>query len=214
VVILLDSKLDDYILIESHLVGDFVALLSGCAPLGAGDSSPELDCLIEELCERGSITSDIHLGKPLEFLEMIANNLELPGPRIDAIPKVGWPDIAAMALAVLTAFFFLKIRNVHAALRHVRKLKARGRAGSPARDPSDLVEIYHRIRPVFYSSKDQCLFNSLVLILFLARSGIYPSWCFGVKINPFLAHCWVEDEHWLYNDQYMRTLRFTPIMRV
>ena len=216
VVILLDSKLDDYILIESHLATNFVALLSDGAALHHHRSrSDEFQSLVEELCDRSLITSDLCCGKPLEFLDMIANGLEIPGPRIDALPKIRLHDITAMAAAVIRAFFLLKIRDIHAAIQYVRKLQTRGLSHrSSARDPSELVEIYHRVRPIFYSSKDQCLFNSLVLIIFLAKHSIYPSWCFGVKINPFLAHCWVEDEQWLYNDQYMRTYRYTPIMRI
>ena len=52
------------------------------------------------------------------------------------------------------------------------------------------------------------------MIHFLAKYGIYPNWVFGVRLHPFEAHCWVEDESLLYNDQFSRTDGFTPIMKV
>jgi Transglutaminase-like superfamily len=216
-VILLDSKSDDYILIEPELAPGFLAMLRRGGLRAAGDcpSSPAgLADLIGELESRGSITPAAQEGKPFELLELIPNSLELPGPRIDAIPRISSGHVAAMVLALIKTAYLLRIRGLRSAIRHVLHLKATHSSRDSRHDPSDLVEIYHRVRPFFYSAKNKCLFNSLSMIIFLSRYGVVPDWWFGVKLKPFEAHCWVEDERWLYNDQYARTWRYTPIMRV
>ena len=216
VVILLDSETDDYILIDASATPRFLALLSESVGMERFEQTieQELVLLLDELERHGSITSDARRGKPLEILSMISCSREIPGPHIDAIPKVGFGHVIAMAIAMATTFYLLRIRGLKSALQFVEKLKAKENIVNSRYDIRDIVEIYHRVRPFFYSSKDMCLFNSLSMIIFLSKYGSFPAWCFGVSVKPFQAHCWVEDDQWLYNDQYARIWRFTPIMRV
>jgi len=54
-----------------------------------------------------------------------------------------------------------------------------------------LVCVFGSLR-LFYPRSYLCLFDSLALIHFLARSNLYPDWVFGVRAEPFEAHCWVQ----------------------
>jgi hypothetical protein len=212
-VILLDSLSDDYILVEPHLALAFIEIISGArdpySPLNG-----EIAELVRNLERRGSITSDPDSGKPLEIESMFTGNLEVPGPHIAAIPKARGHHVLNVIWGLGAAFYLLNIRGLPGATRHLSGLRVKSRSIKRTADASELVEIYHRVRPFFYSAKDKCLFNSLSMILFLSRYGIVPYWCFGVKLNPFEAHCWAEDEKYLYNDRYSRTWRFTPIMKI
>jgi hypothetical protein len=58
------------------------------------------------------------------------------------------------------------------------------------------------------------LFDSLALVHFLRGFGFHPQWVFGVKLDPFGAHCWVQQDGGLLNDELDRTTLFTPIMVV
>ena len=212
-IVLLDSRTDDYILIEARLVPGFLSFLSPGAhkDIGAAD---DLTDLMKTLEERGSISAEPREGKPFELIQRPRHNLEIPGPMIGAIPRVAAHHVVNMLLALLKTVYLLRICGLASALRYAGRLKTGNLSGGPRGDPSDLVEIYNRVRPFFYSAKNRCLFNSLSMIIFLSKYGIVPGWWFGVKLKPFEAHCWVEDEQWLYNDQYARTWRYAPIMRV
>jgi hypothetical protein len=67
---------------------------------------------------------------------------------------------------------------------------------------------------LFYPRPYLCLFDSLALIHFLARFGLYPDWVFGVQADPFEAHCWVQAGSVVLNDTVERVSAFTPIMYV
>jgi hypothetical protein len=62
--------------------------------------------------------------------------------------------------------------------------------------------------------KDQCLFNSLFLIQFLACYRVYPDWYFGVRLNEFYAHCWIQDRNVIYDDFIQLTCQNQAIMVV
>lgn len=73
---------------------------------------------------------------------------------------------------------------------------------------------FRRIRPLFYSSRNACLFDSLVLVHFLARYNLFPIWIVGVKARPFGAHSWVQEEALVLNDLPETVRAFTPILAV
>lgn len=61
---------------------------------------------------------------------------------------------------------------------------------------------------------DACRFRSLVLMNYLTRSGIAPDWVFGVRLCPFSAHCWVEYNGVILNEDSDTVAEFRPIMSV
>ena len=77
-----------------------------------------------------------------------------------------------------------------------------------------LVEAFARYRVFLFSSKDECLYDSLALLEFLAHYGIYPDWVFGVQTRPFAAHCWVQHGDIVFNDTVEHVRGYTPIMVV
>jgi hypothetical protein len=72
---------------------------------------------------------------------------------------------------------------------------------------------YHfsRYRPL-YPKDYLCLFDSLALLLYLARYDLYPMWVFGVREAPFFAHCWVQVGPIVLNDHLDKVIPYTPIM--
>lgn len=65
-----------------------------------------------------------------------------------------------------------------------------------------------------FRSNNACLFDSLTLINFLAYFGIFPQWIFGVRSDPFAAHCWVQQDGMVFNDSIEHVIRYKPIMVV
>jgi hypothetical protein len=57
-----------------------------------------------------------------------------------------------------------------------------------------------------------CLTDSLALAAFMATRGISADLVFGVKLDPFAAHCWLQNRHAILNDGADGVTDFTPIM--
>ncbi|MCC4595404.1 lasso peptide biosynthesis B2 protein [Xanthomonas campestris pv. phormiicola] len=76
----------------------------------------------------------------------------------------------------------------------------------------ELTERFHGLTPFFYTSYDACFFTSLFLVKYLSRFGLSADWVFAVRLVPFSAHCWVEFDHVVLNEDYDKTLAFKPIM--
>ncbi len=75
-----------------------------------------------------------------------------------------------------------------------------------------LVELYNFLRP-FYPRNYVCLFDCLALIEFLAKWRIFPDWVFGVTVDPFQAHCWVQHGDVVLCDTLSFSARwYSPIM--
>jgi hypothetical protein len=78
---------------------------------------------------------------------------------------------------------------------------------------SDLFQIFRTLRP-YYPRKHLCLFDSLALLHFLSRYSEFPHWVYGVKLEPFYAHCWVQAGDVVVNDIVDNVRAYTPIMSV
>ncbi|MBS0418581.1 MAG: lasso peptide biosynthesis B2 protein [Proteobacteria bacterium] len=114
----------------------------------------------------------------------------------DAPAKTAVPVNARYALQILRLFlrsaFWLKRGRLDTALAHLRQLHS---TYTPTRSPDesiDLVRSFNAIRPYIYSSKDQCLLDSLILTQFLLNQGVSATFFIGVRILPFAAHSWVQ----------------------
>ena len=60
----------------------------------------------------------------------------------------------------------------------------------------------------------QCLYRAFALLDFLRRDGLSAQWVFGVRTWPFSAHCWLQCEDLLLDDDLDRVALYTPIMAV
>ncbi len=117
--------------------------------------------------------------------------------------------------ASFTASWKLRRYSMQRTVNSVEQRKAR-RYSSRHRDRytlRDLVSIFDGLRP-YYVRKYLCLFDSLALVEFLALYRFYPTWVFGVRTEPFNAHCWVQDESYVLNDSLETVRTYTPIMAV
>lgn len=59
-----------------------------------------------------------------------------------------------------------------------------------------------------------CLVDSLALSAFLARRGLHADLVFGVKLDPFAAHCWLQNDEAVLTDGADSVATFTPILVV
>jgi hypothetical protein len=59
-----------------------------------------------------------------------------------------------------------------------------------------------------------CVPDSLALIRLLWRKGLDADLYFGVRLDPFAAHCWVQAGDCLLSDPLANVLSFTPVFRL
>jgi hypothetical protein len=117
-------------------------------------------------------------------------------------------------LAAAKAQALLKWRPIEAVVARVEQRKQRAESKFDLDAARPIVKAFLYLRPLFFTSKDECLFDSLVLIELLASHRLFPLWLFGVSTNPFRAHSWVQAGEHVLNDQPERVCRFTPILAV
>jgi hypothetical protein len=67
---------------------------------------------------------------------------------------------------------------------------------------------------ILRSGADRCLPRSIALSLCLSKAGIAADLIFGVRLGPFIAHCWVQRGGAVLNDTVEGVARFTPILVV
>jgi hypothetical protein len=81
-------------------------------------------------------------------------------------------------------------------------------------DAKKMLVVFLRLRIWFYTADRRCLFDSLVLALFLSRKKIPCTFVIGVSTKPFLAHAWVQIGELVLNDTAEHVQTFTPILAV
>jgi hypothetical protein len=95
------------------------------------------------------------------------------------------------------------------ARRPRRQRATNGRAGEGL-DAARQFLATRRLAP----AAPRCLPDSLALLDHLARRGLGGELVFGVKLNPFSAHCWVQRGDLVLNDALDHVTLHTPILVV
>lgn len=138
----------------------------------------------------------------------------LPPPRTTALrPTYPHPRVRDARDAVVALWdLFRTYRG-----RSFAQLLEAARAGPPPHlvdRPPDLLGLLDGFQrwapyaPVTY----KCLLRSFLLLRYLHRHGQNAAWVFGVTTWPFDAHCWLQVEDVVLDDELDRVARYTPLM--
>ncbi|WP_437559922.1 lasso peptide biosynthesis B2 protein [Acidithiobacillus sulfuriphilus] len=76
------------------------------------------------------------------------------------------------------------------------------------------IEVYARIFKTFHtilSPNATCLISSISGLLFFQYNDIQTSIIFGVKVDPFRAHCWLEWNKMIINEPESVVAEYSPI---
>jgi hypothetical protein len=82
----------------------------------------------------------------------------------------------------------------------------------PPERARELILIVRYLRPLLYVAESKCLLSSLILSEFLSLYGIRTTLVFGVKMGPFEAHCWLQQDGYVLNGHPEAIANFTPIL--
>lgn len=122
--------------------------------------------------------------------------------------------VIRLVAAILSVALLLRIGK----LKFIVSLLQRTSEGArEAADPGALrthraLASFFALRPWLYTARENCLFDSLVLRLFLAKSGVSSVFVIGASTRPFRAHAWVQILDCVVNDCAERVLEFTPML--
>ncbi|MDT9599876.1 lasso peptide biosynthesis B2 protein [Sphingosinicella rhizophila] len=122
---------------------------------------------------------------------------------------------------------FLDVSEIWVLLWHARRALVSGALGSALarlkRHRSKVVAPVSSAETLALASRFQvaralvpiarsCLQDSIALGTWLARRGACPDIVFGVKLDPFAAHCWVQTESAILNDAPDTVSPFAPVL--
>jgi len=217
-VVFLDLKADRYWALEAASTAGLDVLVRGWpVPAPSGVNGPRSGRVadVSPLIDRGLITEIAAGGKDATPVRPAAAGGELlPAGQSVSGRGGSWTKFVASAL---TAWFLIRCVPFERVIRRVKLRKtSRGAVGQrfDAERARSVLASFAHYRVFLFASRDECLYDSLALLEFLARYGIYPEWIFGVQTRPFAAHCWVQHGELVFNDTAEHISGFTPIMVV
>jgi hypothetical protein len=221
-VVLMDLERDKYIAV---IPADRLAFWVRGWPVGAARTTHSsdvadagADALVSQMLAHGMLVSDPHVGKPAVPVTTARPASGLVEFDLDTRPRTGAALLWRFGRSCAQAQLSLKLRPIQSIVEAVRDRKARRIArGRREADPvrlRALMGAFMRLRPLFYTLRAACLLDSLTLVHFLDAEGIHPEWVFGVKTEPFDAHCWVQHGEVVLNDAPDRVRQYAPILVV
>jgi hypothetical protein len=125
-----------------------------------------------------------------------------------------WHLVPEVLALLLRSRRTLKSGGLEVAVNEVRRRNSdppRSFAGDgELRAAAERFRAARRLIPV----QPNCLLDSLALSRFLSRRGLRATLVFGVKLDPFAAHCWLQTADSIVNDGADSITPFTPILAV
>ncbi len=139
-----------------------------------------------------------------------------PITRDIATGAIAGPRDVAQALAMeLIVRFWLRARPLETIIRRL------GTAARPVRIvPNGVESRAERVATAFertalvLGAYDRCLSRALAAMIICRRREVDATLVFGVRINPFGAHCWVQRRDIVIVGDYEQARLFTPILTV
>jgi hypothetical protein len=189
-----------------HTLDDSSAVEQAAPPIAA------------ELIGMGLLTTSRSASKT--FLPPAASAPEAPLlPMIDDRPRISAARVLRFLVTCSTVSLRLKFRPLERSLAHLAHRKSRSTARFIAEDAvldraRDLTRTFLHLRPFAYAARNRCLLDSLTLAEFLASYGIRATCVFGVRANPFEAHCWLQIGSHVVNETPEMAQRYAPILSV
>lgn len=218
--VLLDLIRDKYLALAITDASGLSALVRGWPVASLPPShlaTPEESAsLAKALLEKGLLTADLATGKDATPIELHTPTRELTADMPER-PALRPGVAAAFVGACITGRFLRRRRSIEHIVQRVRRRK--DAAGFVAQEfdvarARNLIATFGSMRSLFFSTRNLCLLESIVLLELFGRYNLFPTWVFGVHVRPFAAHCWLQYEDLILNDTIDNVTRYTPIMTV
>lgn len=177
----------------------------------AEETEPEL---LRDLCARALLTPDPDRGKSATPIHIAVASVSLRDIQ-PTDPRITTQLICRFLFAVTFSGIALRLLPLSTIVAYIRRQKTRGRTHSPnMKKITELVAAFSRMRPFMLRATNNCLCHSLALFQFLSAYDEYPEWVFGVRSEPFFAHCWLQQGTWLLSDSPAAVASLTPVLAI
>ncbi|MBO9579553.1 MAG: lasso peptide biosynthesis B2 protein [Sphingobium sp.] len=205
--IFLDVVADRYFTLPRFADIAFQRVARG-APIGGDDESA-----LAWLTRQGLLLPDAGAAVPWP-------GAPLPRALHDSFAAAG----TAVPLQVLASAVLMQIRAEWMLRRwpfadvisRLRALKPAGSGPAGAAEGARVAAIARAFRQTrfLFRPGNRCLARALGFALCAYRARVSPSLVFGVRTNPFVAHCWLQSGDRIVHDDSGQAMLFTPIMVV
>jgi hypothetical protein len=208
--VFLDLEQDEYTLIMEAAAATLCELAEDAD--STAPASRRLESL-QELIQAGLLTTNPKAGRKFTATLGALAIQPLLDSAATPRPAAKLSHVFNFVIACTTAAARLRWSRIQNTVSAVARRKAR-HAFHQSMDldqARQLAAIFHRLRSLFPADY-LCLFDSLALLEFLARYDVFPDWVFGVKLEPWAAHCWIQHQQFAFDATVEETADYTPIM--
>ncbi len=205
--VFLDVEADRYFCLPYHTDFAFQALVEGEEIAGLA---------------RDALSPLLSSGILIESEDLPYSKIEsttIPPAREAGFPTDRRPTVSAITLAIICqiwASHCLKRRRFSAIIDRLRARKAHildARPASLAPAIAELAIAFGRTA-LMLRTADLCLPRAIAFTMASHARGIAPTIVFGVQLNPFCAHCWVQMEDQIILDDLGQASLFTTTLDV
>lgn len=209
--VFLDLAKDDYTFVGP----EGAAALRYLTSRGSNVTSPEQRAALDEMLSGGLLTMDRSAGRAVAPTTIPSATQPLLDDDAVTAARASASHLWNFFVASTIADARLRWGQLHRTIARVQRRKAKHQAATPfdIDRARQLVAIFGRLRSLF-PRRYLCLYDSLALIEFLARYGIFPSWIFAVRLEPWGAHCWVQEAGYIFNEELEEAAGYTPVMAI
>ena len=155
-------------------------------------------------------------GKAGDSRIFAPTQIEKPTIELAALSR-GAHATAGLFLSALAAIFVARYQLRTMSLERLLQavVDSNGRAAEMPKRAAieDIVYAAEAVERIVLGSK-ACLLKSLALQRLLSRHGHASALVFGVHLNPFRAHCWLQQRNVILNDTIERIGMFTILRAV
>jgi transglutaminase superfamily protein len=226
-IVVLDLKQDRYFALEAAKTAPLGEVLPGWPapppPQGTVSTENTAEEIAAPLVGRGWLLESQEGPGASGPSSRDATPVVAPGPETELIrttdvsrARLKARTVVAFVVASVLAKFVLRFWRFERVIERVARRKSRRSRPGPVdlERLRQLVDAFDRLRVFLFSSREECLHDSLAVIEFLAQHGVFPAWVFGVRARPFIAHCWVQSGGAVCNDTVEHVSTYVPIMVV
>ena len=220
-IVVLDLKQDRYFALEAAKTAMLATVVPGWPVTAQQGTNAVVGKAAEEalrpLLRQGWLLEESTGAREATPVSVPRPETQLTGEGDSRSEKLGLRTLFAFVVASVFARAALRFWPFDRVVRRVAQRKARYSSSNELLDlerARRLIGAFERMRVFLFSTRDECLHDSLAMLEFLAGYRIFPTWVFGVRARPFVAHCWVQHEDVVFNDTVEHVSTYVPIMAV
>ena len=168
------------------------------------------DCL-DLLVRRGFLVPDPQAGERVPSPAFVPPTRDL----LDRNRRSSLRDVVQILAAEISAQRRLRRRPLAEIVEQCRTSRPPSTlAVQQARSGAERIAAAFERSGLFLGAADRCLARALAAMIICHARGIYPALVFGVRVNPFAAHSWVQIADSVVVGDFEQVRLFTPILLV